>query len=36
MKIPLWSLWLVLVVACLASASVMFSITKRLERATKV
>jgi len=36
MKIPLWSLWLVLVVACLASASVMFAITKRLERATKV
>ncbi len=36
MKIPLWSLWLVLVLACLASASVMFAITKRLERATKV
>jgi len=36
MKIPLWALWLVFVVACLLSAAFMFSIMKRLERATKV
>jgi POT family proton-dependent oligopeptide transporter len=33
MRVPLWSLWLILVAACLASAAFMFSILKRLERA---
>jgi POT family proton-dependent oligopeptide transporter len=36
MWIPLWSLWLILVVACLLSAAFMFSIMKKLERASKV
>jgi POT family proton-dependent oligopeptide transporter len=36
MRIPLWSLWLILVVACLLSAAFMFSIMKKLERASKV
>jgi len=36
MHIPLWSLWLVLVVACLLSAAFMFAIMKKLERAAKV
>ncbi len=35
MRVPLWSLWLILVVACLLSATFMFSILKRLEAATK-
>ncbi len=34
-KIPLWSLWLIFVVCCLASAAFIFSILKRLERVTK-
>jgi POT family proton-dependent oligopeptide transporter len=33
-KIPLWAFWLVLVVFCLLSASFIFSVLKRLERAT--
>ncbi|MGB9893654.1 MAG: MFS transporter, partial [Candidatus Saccharicenans sp.] len=32
MKIPLWALWSILVVACLLSAAFMFSIMKKLER----
>ncbi|MDY0231191.1 MAG: MFS transporter, partial [Candidatus Saccharicenans sp.] len=32
MKVPLWGLWLILVVACLLSAAFMFSIMKRLEK----
>jgi POT family proton-dependent oligopeptide transporter len=35
MRLPLWSVWLVLVVCCLISATFMFSIMKRLERAAK-
>ncbi len=33
LRVPLWSLWLILVVCCLISATFMFSILKRLERA---
>ena len=33
MRVPLWTLWLILVVCCLVSATFMFSILKRLERA---
>jgi POT family proton-dependent oligopeptide transporter len=33
MRVPLWTLWLILVVCCLASATFMFAILKRLERA---
>jgi POT family proton-dependent oligopeptide transporter len=33
MRIPLWALWMILVVACVLSAGFMFSIMKRLERA---
>jgi POT family proton-dependent oligopeptide transporter len=36
MRVPLWSVWLILVVACLLSAGFMFSIMKKLERASKV
>jgi POT family proton-dependent oligopeptide transporter len=36
MKVPLWSLWLILVVACLLSAAFIFSIMKRLEKASGV
>jgi len=36
MALPLWILWLILVVACLLSAAFMFAIMKRLERATNV
>ncbi len=32
MKVPLWGLWLILVIACLLSAAFMFSIMKRLEK----
>lgn len=32
MKVPLWSLWLILVAACIVSATFIFSIMKRLER----
>ncbi|MCK5137653.1 MAG: MFS transporter [Bacteroidales bacterium] len=34
-KIDLWKLWLIFVVCCLLSAAFIFSILKRLERATK-
>jgi POT family proton-dependent oligopeptide transporter len=34
MKIPLWALWSILVVACLLSATFMFSIMKKLEKVT--
>ena len=33
-KIDLWQLWLIFVVTCLLSAAFIFSILKRLERAT--
>jgi POT family proton-dependent oligopeptide transporter len=36
MALPLWLLWLILVVACLLSAAFMFSIMKRLEKAAGV
>ncbi|MGC8746180.1 MAG: peptide MFS transporter [Candidatus Saccharicenans sp.] len=32
MKVPLWALWSILVVACLLSAAFMFSIMKKLEK----
>lgn len=35
LRVPLWSLWLILVVCCLVSAAFMFSILKRLERAAQ-
>lgn len=34
-RIPLWSLWLIFVVCCLASAAFIFSIMRRLERVTQ-
>jgi len=34
-KVPLWALWLILVACCLLSATFIFSVMKRLERATK-
>jgi POT family proton-dependent oligopeptide transporter len=34
MVLPLWILWLILVVACLLSAAFMFAIMKKLERTT--
>ncbi|MCX6566126.1 MAG: peptide MFS transporter [Candidatus Aminicenantes bacterium] len=34
MKVPLWALWLILVIACLVSATFMFSVMKKLERAS--
>jgi len=36
MALPLWLLWLILVVACLLSATFIFSIMKRLEKASNV
>jgi hypothetical protein len=33
MRIPLWALWTILVVACVLSAGFMFAIMKRLEKA---
>jgi len=36
MRVPLWSLWFILVVACLLSATFMFSIVKKLEKASQV
>ena len=36
MVLPLWLLWLILVVACLLSATFIFSIMKRLEKASGV
>jgi proton-dependent oligopeptide transporter, POT family len=35
MKVPLWTVWLILVVCCLLSASFLFSIMKRLDRVAK-
>jgi POT family proton-dependent oligopeptide transporter len=35
MRIPLWALWTILVVACLLSAGFMFGIMKRLEKAAR-
>lgn len=34
-RVELWQLWLIFVVCCLASAAFIFSIMKRLERATQ-
>jgi len=34
-KLPLWSLWLVLVICCVLSATFIFSVMKRLERVTQ-
>lgn len=34
-RIPVWQLWLIFVICCLASAAFIFSILKRLEKATK-
>jgi len=36
MRVPLWALWLILVACCLLSFTFIFSIMKRLERASKV
>ncbi len=36
MRIPLWALWTILVVACILSAGFMFAIMKRLEKAAGV
>jgi POT family proton-dependent oligopeptide transporter len=33
-RVPLWTLWLILVGCCLVSAAFIFSVMKRLERAT--
>ena len=33
-RIPLWSLWLIFVICCLASAAFIFAIMKRLEKVT--
>ncbi len=35
MRLPVWGLWMVLVICCVLSATFMFGIMKRLERATK-
>jgi POT family proton-dependent oligopeptide transporter len=35
MKVSLWGLWSIMVVCCLLSALFMFSILKRLEKATQ-
>jgi POT family proton-dependent oligopeptide transporter len=35
MRLPLWELWLVLVACCLLSATFIFAVMKRLERAAK-
>ena len=35
LRVPLWALWAILVCCCLLSAAFIFSIMKRLERATK-
>jgi POT family proton-dependent oligopeptide transporter len=35
MKVPLWALWSILVVACLLSAAFMFSIMRKLERVAR-
>jgi len=33
--VPLWALWLILVACCLLSATFIFAVMKRLERATQ-
>jgi len=33
--VPLWTLWTILVVCCLLSATFIFAVMKRLERATQ-
>ncbi|HOZ21463.1 MAG TPA: peptide MFS transporter [bacterium] len=35
MRVPLWTLWTILVVCCLLSATFIFAVMKRLERATQ-
>ena len=35
MRVPLWTVWLILVVCCLLSAGFLFSIMKRLDRVAK-
>jgi POT family proton-dependent oligopeptide transporter len=34
-KLPVWGTWMVLVTCCVLSATFMFGVMKRLERATK-
>jgi POT family proton-dependent oligopeptide transporter len=36
MRVPLWTLWLILVVACLLSATFMIAVMKRLEKAAGI
>jgi POT family proton-dependent oligopeptide transporter len=36
MRVPLWTLWLILVVACLLSATFMITVMKRLEKASGI
>lgn len=36
MRVPLWTLWLILVTACLLSAGFMFAVMKRLEKASGI
>lgn len=36
LKVPLWTLWLILVTCCLLSAGFIFAVMKRLERTTRV
>jgi POT family proton-dependent oligopeptide transporter len=36
MRVPLWTLWLILVVACLLSATFMIAVMKRLEKASGI
>ncbi len=36
MRVPLWTLWLILVAACLLSAGFMFAVMKRLEKASGI
>jgi len=35
MRVPLWSMWMILVVCCVLSATFMFAVMKRLERASQ-
>jgi POT family proton-dependent oligopeptide transporter len=36
MRVPLWTLWLILVTACMLSAAFMFAVMKRLEKASGI
>ena len=36
MRVPLWTLWLILVTACVLSATFMFAVMKRLEKASGI